>query len=568
MASRAAQNPIPIRLACLIALSLLALTGCASTPRTPSKLTSILATTPRTAQELLVTTSFSKTDIQDLYQATDLSVSQTLEQAKQAFESGALTKAMVLTQIAVDKRPDYPDSYYQLAQASIAAGDRERAEQAIAGLIRIKPELSEAPPVAELKTALKAIKPFDSQMLMSVEIARQALSRYNSARGDLQRAQLVRLAIDALRPYKIESDLLYPDLWRYGFGLAIIEEDASLGQMCLVMFDRLEAAGFEAGWLDTSRKLAKSKGWDQAMIEFSLDHQQARKHLAKVQAGDSAAQAALGLAIAEGKGLPADEYLAAYWCRAALENGSTDPAVKLALSRALRKRASNEKDREFHDEADFWLIQAADKGYATAQYEAGKRLFFWDGPLSVEYFAQAAEQGHPSSQFQMGLHFLKDESEIRLNSGNVRKYGVRGYDYDAEGYYAASRNAKGEKIWVNEVVYFIQYPIHDYWVGDHPDADIITAEKWFRLASEQGHAASYYYLAQIMRHKHQFHAALEFIDKFIESYNFSDELEFIIWHPIDKGRAGSRLEPLDLHSTKERAEIIRRQIIHRIALQQ
>jgi TPR repeat protein len=114
--------------------------------------------------------------------------------------------------------------------------------------------------------------------------------------------------------------------------------------------------------------------------------------------GDAGAQFNLAGCYLTGSGIEQDREQAAYWYRAAADQGRGDAQFNLALL----LQASNDAQERLHGLR--WMAKAADLGVAQAQYEIARRLRVGDGlPAdalqAMHYYHEAAEQGtsRPSS---------------------------------------------------------------------------------------------------------------------------------------------------------------------------
>ncbi len=118
--------------------------------------------------------------------------------------------------------------------------------------------------------------------------------------------------------------------------------------------------------------------------------------------GDARAQFNLAGCYLTGSGLEEDREQAAYWYRAAADQGLGDAQFNFAL---LLQASSDAQDRL---DGLRWMAKAADLGVAQAQYEIARRLRVGDGlPAdalqAMHYYHEAAEQGHIEAQFSLGL---------------------------------------------------------------------------------------------------------------------------------------------------------------------
>ena len=69
-------------------------------------------------------------------------------------------------------------------------------------------------------------------------------------------------------------------------------------------------------------------------------------------------------------------------------------------------------------QAVFWYTQAAEQGYAKAQYNLALCYAAGEGVLeddkqAVYWYTQAAEQGHPEAQYNLGICYAKGDGVSR-----------------------------------------------------------------------------------------------------------------------------------------------------------
>lgn len=129
-----------------------------------------------------------------------------------------------------------------------------------------------------------------------------------------------------------------------------------------------------------SRKAARQ---EEALAQFKLgvayangdgvpqDHATAAKwYLKAADKGDASAQRALGWAYDLGLGVPRDSVEAAHWFRKAAEQG--DAEAQSVLGAAYANGHGVSKDAA---EAAKWYRQAAEQGHVLAQYDLGRAYF-------------------------------------------------------------------------------------------------------------------------------------------------------------------------------------------------
>lgn len=205
--------------------------------------------------------------------------------------------------------------------------------------------------------------------------------------------------------------------------------------------------------------------------------------------GNAEAQYALGLRYFVGIGMPENITEAVKWYRRSAELGYADAQVSLG-ARYLIGNGVLKDDTE----AVRWFRRAAEQGHAEAQFRMAASHDIGEGVLqdhaeAVKWFRRAAEQGHAGAQFRMsvrysnGLGVPKDDVKAAnwLRKATEQEEGLRktpeialDVDYDREGtarYDARAQFRMGVR----------------YHLGFGVPQDDTKAEKWYRLAAEQGH---------------------------------------------------------------------------------
>lgn len=138
--------------------------------------------------------------------------------------------------------------------------------------------------------------------------------------------------------------------------------------------------------------------------------------LAKANAGDTAAQVAVGESYSEGKGVTRDYKQAAEWFQKAAEKNNVDAEMRLA---ALYRDGSKTFPRDMQKAAE-WYRKAADQGDVTAQgtlgtlYSMGQGVpqsyveaYYW---LDLAASVKGPRQAQYAANRQMiGEHITADE---------------------------------------------------------------------------------------------------------------------------------------------------------------
>ena len=118
-----------------------------------------------------------------------------------------------------------------------------------------------------------------------------------------------------------------------------------------------------------------------------------REFTQSAEKGNAQAQYALGVMYQRGKGVPADERVAAQWFTKASTQGL--PNAQYALGMQYREGRGVERDDK---QAGSWLTRAAKQGFAPAQYELAEMYRMGIGVAqntekAAAWYGSAAEQG-------------------------------------------------------------------------------------------------------------------------------------------------------------------------------
>lgn len=142
----------------------------------------------------------------------------------------------------------------------------------------------------------------------------------------------------------------------------------------------------------------------------------------KAEAGDAAAQIALGLAYDQGKGIEQDRRKAAEWFGKAAAQGVAEAQFNLGtmydLGVGVKKDAA--KAVEF-------FAKAAEQGMADAQfnlanmYEQGRGTER-DLGKAITWYDKAGVQGMTRAQYNLGLLYAKGAKEEGLQPNSVKAY--------------------------------------------------------------------------------------------------------------------------------------------------
>ena len=125
--------------------------------------------------------------------------------------------------------------------------------------------------------------------------------------------------------------------------------------------------------------------------------------------GEAWAQSNLGIAYAEGMGVPEDDATAAKFYTRAAEQGYAQAQNNLGLMYDYGD-AVPENDAT----AAKWYAKAAEQGNIDAQYNLGNMYRFGEGvaqndATALKWYTKAAEQGAAGAQLNLGLMYAKGE---------------------------------------------------------------------------------------------------------------------------------------------------------------
>lgn len=196
---------------------------------------------------------------------------------------------------------------------------------------------------------------------------------------------------------------------------------------------------------------------------------------AEKQAAQGDAQAALLMAQAyeRGKWLEKDETQALDWYQKAAQKL---PQAQYALYQWYSRPESQEEMKALE-----FLQQAAEGGFAPAQYEVGNRIYqIAQSPdefkIAAQWFELAAKQNHPGSLYMKGLLQMQGQG-VRKNTQAAQASFVQA----AELGHADAQYVLGQ--------------IYLRGLGQKPSK--VQARKWLTLAKENGHAQAAALLATL-----------------------------------------------------------------------
>ena len=256
--------------------------------------------------------------------------------------------------------------------------------------------------------------------------------------------------------------------------------------------------------------------------------------------GHKDAQFKLGQFLCEGKGTAKDKKEGLVWYRKAAEQGHAEAkTAAYKIEGIIKKR-----------EAFYNLVQSANNGVVSAQYELAKRFVNGDGVVrndaeAYKWYRKAAEQGHADSQYMVGRYLEEGlggiakkayeavqwyrkaaeqghkDAQFKLGqflcegkgTAKDEKEGLVWYKKAAEQGHAEAKTAaykiegiiKKREAFDNLVqsanngVVSAQYELAKRFVnGDGVVRDDAEAYEWYRKAAEQGHADSQYMVGRYL----------------------------------------------------------------------
>jgi TPR repeat protein len=191
------------------------------------------------------------------------------------------------------------------------------------------------------------------------------------------------------------------------------------------------------------------------------------------------AQRDLGVMLANGTGLPKNEYDAVAWFRKAAEQGLSDAQSYLGWH--YDKGCGTTVDKA---EAVKWYRRSADQGFAEGQCHLGWCYGNGNGvdrnpEESVKWFRKAADQGHAMAQCNLGTCYDEGRGVARSPSE-----AAEWYRRSAEQGFAQAESNLGVC----------------YKKGEGVAKDPVEAAKWLRRGAEQGYAPAQYNLALSYAH--------------------------------------------------------------------
>ena len=165
-------------------------------------------------------------------------------------------------------------------------------------------------------------------------------------------------------------------------------------------------------------------------------------------------------------------------------------------------------------EAVKWYRKAADQGHASAQFNLGLMYAKGEGVAkdeaeAVKWYRKAADQGHATAQFNLGVRYAngngvaKDDAEAVKWYRNAADHGDASAQYNLGLMYAKGNGVAKDE--TEAVKWFRNAADHGdasaqfnlglrYTKGNGMAKDEAEAVKWYRNAADQGHASAQYNL--------------------------------------------------------------------------
>ncbi|HZM01622.1 MAG TPA: trypsin-like peptidase domain-containing protein [Candidatus Saccharimonadales bacterium] len=228
---------------------------------------------------------------------------------------------------------------------------------------------------------------------------------------------------------------------------------------------------------------------------------------AKADAGNAAAQTALGDAYSKGEGVATNLAEAVKWYRKASERG--DAAGQYDLGSCYYRGQGVAQD---YAEAVRWYRKAAEQGNSDAQFETAIAYYIGKGvpqdyTEAAKWFRKVAEEGDASAQYDLGIAY-RDGQGVKQDYQEAVKWFRRSAEqgflqgqYDLSWCYQTGHGVAQDYA---EAVIWIRKPAEQGnmdaqsflgWCYERRHGipqDYAEAVKWYRKAAEQGNAAAEY----------------------------------------------------------------------------
>ena len=217
--------------------------------------------------------------------------------------------------------------------------------------------------------------------------------------------------------------------------------------------------------------------------------------------GHKDAQFKLGQFLCEGKGTAKDEKEGLVWYKKAAKQGHAEAKT------AAYKIEEIIKKREAFDN----LVQSANNGVASAQYELAKRFVNGDGVVrddaeAYKWYRKAAEQGHADSQNMVGRYLEEGWANVTKNEKEAVEWYLKAAEQGHEKAKKVVANIKKREEFfdnlvksANNGVASAQYALAEHCLnGDGVAKNEAEAYKWYRKAAEQGQINAQYMVGRYL----------------------------------------------------------------------
>lgn len=203
----------------------------------------------------------------------------------------------------------------------------------------------------------------------------------------------------------------------------------------------------------------------------------------KAERGDAAAQCQLGLAYANGIGVPKNGPEAVRWFLKAAEQGDAAAQYNLGVTYAIGDGIPKDGN-----EAVKWYRKAAEQGVGSASFNIGLMYASGEGvpkdtAEAVKWYRKGAEQGNANAQCNLGMAYTTGDGVPKDVAEAVKWYRMAA----EEGNASAQLNLG--------LAYTAQRGLGmAYTTGASVPKNAAEAIKWFRKAAEQGNASAQFNL--------------------------------------------------------------------------
>jgi len=249
-------------------------------------------------------------------------------------------------------------------------------------------------------------------------------------------------------------------------------------------------SSFESKSKETKPEITEKK-------EKELDtHEDIAELTRKADAGDSAAQDALGLKYLRGKGITKDHTKALKYLKSAATQGNSAAQYSLAFAFDTEATLDTIENITKNDAiAIKWYARAAQLGHLYASMNLAYIYYNGQGKIpknpqkALTYFLKAAELGDAAAQYEVGCMYHDwPKSESAPNSSLI-KHNIKALKTKQKsfGYFEMAAD-NGHRV--------AQYTVAQIYDNDH--RNFPKAREYYQKAAEQGHTESQYKLAGML----------------------------------------------------------------------